>query len=782
MEGGQQSPNGPHQQNPINRPLSPINNRMYQLSQASASSTSQLNQPHSNPFYKHPSMSQSTPSLSDRSLSKKLSKNFGGLFKSLSKPFLKKKQRSEIRVEEEEPTSLHFENNHSSSIQPRVWDSSTANEIRNELSVNASNPIDEHVTHNNSAELSPVDEEAVRTNSGNLKPSNSTPEIAVSISAIPEKSSSLPMTSSALANFGLDPVVFDSSFDTSFLDGLLKGSTMVELDTLEQPSKVADIAVKPENEIRVKKIPEEILQRSPTPSDSPRRNSFDQFHTLQLKKSETFPAAMKSSSFSNHASLPRFLTTNAWSTPEPEEDLFDMKKWLLTSPEKDIPTESIMPISNNLVRRKSQQRAKSFQESHIAITANLIEDPDMEETSRLELIDESTVMDDDIEQYKKFLEKDDSVDKDADNDEYESGLDPDINDFNFSDVLQPSNKRDGVLRLTKKPEFDSTKETRSLMDPSRASYQQVEAQVGNLWSAVEDHIDISDKVDDVITSIQSEENEHILKHVKSHDQLKRTEPSSLSLPAFQDKNEEVNLDTKSNLTMLKNETSVTINKPTPTDQLQWTPTEPSQMKSTKGKDKQSKDKQKNAWTWINNLFNKQKSNQKEKVEDDWNPYPQEVIDFMKSRLDPEKEKVIYSISHIKLAQTERPLVQQVQITNLMMYILSVHSAVTLHGRGPRVRRRKKQKRRKSNLYPVDQHPKVKKKKARKPKSTSGSDSSGSSDSDSEEEEVEVRSQFPSPKQRSKPLIEVESIVVRNDPGDEDDDDDIPLGILTKKKP
>ncbi|KAJ3058988.1 hypothetical protein HDU98_004972 [Podochytrium sp. JEL0797] len=47
------------------------------------------------------------------------------------------------------------------------------------------------------------------------------------------------------------------------------------------------------------------------------------------------------------------------------------------------------------------------------------------------------------------------------------------------------------------------------------------------------------------------------------------------------------------------------------------------------------------------------------------------------------EKEIYQHSHQKLAQPRRPLIQQVMISNLMLYILSVHADVTLHRQGPR---------------------------------------------------------------------------------------------------
>jgi hypothetical protein len=55
------------------------------------------------------------------------------------------------------------------------------------------------------------------------------------------------------------------------------------------------------------------------------------------------------------------------------------------------------------------------------------------------------------------------------------------------------------------------------------------------------------------------------------------------------------------------------------------------------------------------------------------------------------EKSVYKLSHVKLAQHRRPLHQQVVISNLMLYILSVHADVTLNRQGPRTRRKKKKK-------------------------------------------------------------------------------------------
>ncbi|ORY36301.1 hypothetical protein BCR33DRAFT_722105 [Rhizoclosmatium globosum] len=55
------------------------------------------------------------------------------------------------------------------------------------------------------------------------------------------------------------------------------------------------------------------------------------------------------------------------------------------------------------------------------------------------------------------------------------------------------------------------------------------------------------------------------------------------------------------------------------------------------------------------------------------------------------EKTIYQLSHAKLAQPRRPLIQQVMVSNLMLYILSVHADVTLQRQGPRKKKGKKKK-------------------------------------------------------------------------------------------
>jgi hypothetical protein len=122
-----------------------------------------------------------------------------------------------------------------------------------------------------------------------------------------------------------------------------------------------------------------------------------------------------------------------------------------------------------------------------------------------------------------------------------------------------------------------------------------------------------------------------------------------------------------------------------------------------------------------------------------NEYPLNTL-VAPNRLELFQERAVYTLSHLKLSESSRIFREQVLITNLMLYILSVHSDVTIHGRGPRKHRKKKGKRRKPRLE-------VEKK----------------SDSDSEEDKP-VR-------KIGKPLISFE---------ESDEDDDVPLAILKKK--
>ena len=96
------------------------------------------------------------------------------------------------------------------------------------------------------------------------------------------------------------------------------------------------------------------------------------------------------------------------------------------------------------------------------------------------------------------------------------------------------------------------------------------------------------------------------------------------------------------------------------------------------------------WSWITNLLpTSSKRKQDFNTLTYSNPFIQNPETRLPARLQDEEEVYMYSLSHDKLAQAYRPLIQQVQVSNFMTYILSVHSSVTIKGRGPQRRRRKK---------------------------------------------------------------------------------------------
>ncbi|KNC98482.1 uncharacterized protein SPPG_06182 [Spizellomyces punctatus DAOM BR117] len=129
------------------------------------------------------------------------------------------------------------------------------------------------------------------------------------------------------------------------------------------------------------------------------------------------------------------------------------------------------------------------------------------------------------------------------------------------------------------------------------------------------------------------------------------------------------------------------------------------------KQKSKKKKEGKSWNWLSGFLGKKspgstkhkraaslESNGSSAAEDDtWNAYPNDRFSDADGapRFSPEVEKQIYRMSHIKLAQHRRPLSQQVLISNLMLYILSVHADVTLNRQGPRKRGRKGRRRGKS---------------------------------------------------------------------------------------
>ena len=103
-------------------------------------------------------------------------------------------------------------------------------------------------------------------------------------------------------------------------------------------------------------------------------------------------------------------------------------------------------------------------------------------------------------------------------------------------------------------------------------------------------------------------------------------------------------------------------------------------------------KEKKKWKFkmpkLSNLLPSSKSGKSKKIKE-WKAFEPNPEFPLLLRLADQEEMFIYSISHDKLAQVDRTLLEQVQISNLMTFILSVHSSVTLKGRGPRKRRKKR---------------------------------------------------------------------------------------------
>jgi hypothetical protein len=177
---------------------------------------------------------------------------------------------------------------------------------------------------------------------------------------------------------------------------------------------------------------------------------------------------------------------------------------------------------------------------------------------------------------------------------------------------------------------------------------------------------------------------------------------------------------------------------------------------------------KQGWSWMSKfkLFPKKEKTTPE--DEEKFVYPQ--IEYPPNRLSPEQEKAVYELSHTKLAQVGRSLLQQVQISNLMLYILSVHSAVTIRGRGPQRKRRKGKRRRRQPL--ID--PSLIEKPTQK-------EEGSSSDSDEEDEDEEVKKikarKGRVPAQKLVQFIPAPKPDVKEN-GD-DEEDDIPLAMLQK---
>jgi Activator of mitotic machinery Cdc14 phosphatase activation C-term len=98
------------------------------------------------------------------------------------------------------------------------------------------------------------------------------------------------------------------------------------------------------------------------------------------------------------------------------------------------------------------------------------------------------------------------------------------------------------------------------------------------------------------------------------------------------------------------------------------------------------------------------------------------------RLEPDIEKRMYALAHVKLSKKGRELRQQVLISNFMVYVISVHADVTIRGRGPR-RRRRRPSRNVRHVRPVEVEKVVAKSE------DDDEESSSSSDEDDEDDGV-----------------------------------------------
>ncbi|KAJ3189500.1 hypothetical protein HDU85_003131 [Gaertneriomyces sp. JEL0708] len=143
---------------------------------------------------------------------------------------------------------------------------------------------------------------------------------------------------------------------------------------------------------------------------------------------------------------------------------------------------------------------------------------------------------------------------------------------------------------------------------------------------------------------------------------------------------------------------------TPMDLIESVPVDTATKKAKKHKRKSANvnlKKNGNAWKWFAGFLGKKNAVPKKKqkrresldsllsdsdTDDLYGSSQSGSLDFIQDgvpRYPLDVEKNIYQASHIKLAQFRRPLQQQVLISNLMRYILSVHMDVTLQRPTPR---------------------------------------------------------------------------------------------------
>ncbi|KAJ3318623.1 hypothetical protein HDV06_007148 [Boothiomyces sp. JEL0866] len=654
---------------------------MYQQNSRTSSSLSSS-------FYQQPIMSQSSPAIS--TLSKKTSKFFGmfhnedkekSLFKSLKKRsffFGKKKENSDPDIR-----ALDFQQS-SKVAEIKNWDSLTLDELAKDVRSSIDErtyPRDIYANRTGSLDISRLPNqtfdskestiENLKKEASNpaiqLKPRSTldpkyntisegvseksdSPETATSPLSLKSPTTSAPslsrraaakkksvrpesFTSGQKAEHFLPPKIEISGFDIDLLKDLQLHTTHDKTG----PSNTNPDEPKVQKSSVLKR-----MHTTPARASVSFSSEFDVDISKELKrhpslerKSDHLPVSP------SRNSLPRFLTLDSFENPvDPHEDLFDMKKWLLTTDQKD--EEEVIPVPS-LTRRKSANRPTKFSDSHVNITPTSENLPDI-------------------------AEKEDT---------------PSI-DFELPEIQEK--------QLTVPTELKTIKT------------------VGKV-----DATEISAPVEETIP-VMSESYDGASQNIDLT--LREFNKERFSLPTSQE------------------------------PPVQWAQIPQKQPKSP--------------WSWITKFIPKLKP---KVIESDaeWNPYP-DWSHLPHNRLDPEKEKFVYSLSHIKLAQIGRPLLQQVQISNLMLYILSVHSDVTLRGRGPR-RNRRKQKRRKPIQPLVDLGEKKK-----KPVKNADSDSSESSSDEDEDDEPR------------KPLKQVvPGRHIQSEEEDSDEEDDVPLGMLQAKK-
>ncbi|KAJ3269725.1 hypothetical protein HDV01_001067 [Terramyces sp. JEL0728] len=640
-------------------------------------------------FYQQPSMSQSSPAIS--TISKKTSKFFGmfqnddkekSLFKSLKKRsffFGKKKENSEPDIR-----ALDFQQA-STVAQIRNWDSLTPDEIAKDVRSSIDErtyPRDIYANRTGSLDISRMPAptfHSKETTIENLKKEAVSPPLQLRPSLDPkygaisegvtEKAESDGSNSTATSPFSLKspttsvpslsrrpaakkkavrPESFTSGqkaehylppkIDISGLDiDLLK-----DLQLHTSFDKTGPSNTEPDTP-KIQKSP--ILKRMHT---TPARTSvsfsseFDIDISKELKRHPSLERKSDHLSVSpSRTSLPRFLTLDSFENPiDPHEDIFDMKKWLLTTDQKD--EEEVIPVPS-LSRRKSANRPTKFSDSHVNIT------PTTE---------------------------------------------------NLPDIAEKEDKPEIQFELPKiqEKQLAVSTELKTIKTVGKVETAEISAPVEESIPVMSESYDGSSQNIDL--------------------SLREFNKERFSLPTSQE------------------------------PPVQWAQTSQKQPKSP--------------WSWITKFIPKLKPKIIES-ESEWNPYP-DWSHLPNNRLDPEKEKFVYSLSHIKLSQIGRPLLQQVQVSNLMLYILSVHSDVTLRGRGPR-RNRRKQKRRKP-VQPLVEFGEKKK----IPVKNADSDSSESSSDEEDDDDEPRKPKAVAPGRRVPPTED-----------DSDEEDDVPLGMLQAKK-